>query len=206
MSNEKIGLVKEYLFEEFCLQQFQPRTSWGVKVPITESLSFSATSLKKPLTKLEPRLKKTAVQAFKSTHYADITSYMKARNTSRNSLHHVFKVLKAGVDNTIELRDEIYCQLIKQTNNNPSPSALKAWKLFGICTGVFAPSLKLRMPLLNHLVTIVENEEEAIAQRARYCANRRTREMLLISPQLMSRPTPKLTAPRPRSPNNEAKA
>ena len=67
MSNEKIGLVKEYLFEEFCLQQFQPRTSWGVKVPITESLSFSATLLNKPLTKLDPKLKKTATQVFKST-------------------------------------------------------------------------------------------------------------------------------------------
>ena len=171
MSNEKVGLVKEYPFEDFCLQHFQPRTSWGVKVPITELLSFSPVLINKPLTKLDPSLRKKATQAFKSTVYADITSYMKARNSSRNSLHHIIKVLKSAVDH-LDLRDEVYCQLIKQTNNNPSKSALRAWKLFGVCAGVFAPSSQLRLPLLNHLVTIVENEEEAIAQRARYCANR----------------------------------
>ena len=97
---------------------------------------------------------------------------MKVRNTSKNSLHHIFKVLRAGVQGSMAIRDEIFCQLVKQTNNNPSKSALRAWKLFGVCSGVFSPSTNLRLPLLNHLITIVENEEEAIAQRARFCANR----------------------------------
>ena len=66
MSNEKIGLVKEYPFEEFCLKHFKPRTSWGVKVPITESLTFSSTLITQPLMRLDQDLKKTARQTFKS--------------------------------------------------------------------------------------------------------------------------------------------
>ena len=44
--------------------------------------------------------------------------------------------------------------------------------MFGICSGVFAPSAKLRLSLLNHLITIEESECQEISQRACYCISR----------------------------------
>lgn len=49
---------------------------------------------------------------------------------------------------------------------------MRAWKLFGICSGVFAPSSKLRLSLLNHLIAIEESERMEISQRACYCISR----------------------------------
>jgi hypothetical protein len=44
--------------------------------------------------------------------------------------------------------------------------------IFGICAGVFAPSSQLRLALLNHLITVIENESQEITARASYCLNR----------------------------------
>jgi hypothetical protein len=66
LSNEKIGLVREYLFEEFCEQYFRSFTSWGIKIPLTEIMSYSPSLLKKSLTKLKDEYSKKAKQTFKS--------------------------------------------------------------------------------------------------------------------------------------------
>ncbi|CAG9318559.1 frmB [Blepharisma stoltei] len=168
MSNEKIGLVREFPFEAYCELNFRGKTSWGVKVPLTDILSFSSNVIKKPLLKMNSKYHKSARQTFKN-----ILSYMKERSSSRPSIHHANKLLKIGMESPPEICDEIYCQLVKQTNNNPKiKSTLRAWTLFGICSGVFAPSPNLRLPLLNHLVKIVENESQEISSKTCYCITR----------------------------------
>eukprot|EP00808_Paulinella_micropora_P021456 g76053.t1 len=50
------------------------------------------------------------------------------------------------------LRDEAFCQLIKQTTHNPSPdSLLLGWKLFFLCISTFWPSDLLRPVVLSYL-------------------------------------------------------
>lgn len=51
-------------------------------------------------------------------------------------------------------------------------SCIRAWMIFGVCAGVVSPSSQLRLALLNHLITIVENESQDITARASYCLNR----------------------------------
>lgn len=46
-------------------------------------------------------------------------------------------------------RDEVYCQIIKQLTDNPSPpSHARCWILLAICTGIFLPSSKMLPTLI----------------------------------------------------------
>ena len=59
------------------------------------------------------------------------------------AFHTVQTVVKTGIDR-IELRDEILVQLLRQTNDNPEPEALRqAWVLMCLCTAAFSPSKNL---------------------------------------------------------------
>jgi hypothetical protein len=113
MSNEKIGLVREHPFEKYCEENIKPQTSWGIKVPILDLISFTSDLIKKPLTKLDKKHLVAAKQVFKN-----IISFMKERHSSRGSCHHALKILKVGIGSSVELCDEIFIMLVKQTNNN----------------------------------------------------------------------------------------
>ena len=53
------------------------------------------------------------------------------------------KISQAGLTRP-ELRDEVFVQLIKQTNENPSEaSAVRGWQLVASCTSVYKPSEEL---------------------------------------------------------------
>lgn len=66
LSDEKVGLVREYQFEDFCEQNFRSFTSWGIKIPLTEIISYSPSMIKKSLIKLKEVYSKQAKQTFKS--------------------------------------------------------------------------------------------------------------------------------------------
>jgi hypothetical protein len=178
MSDEKIGLIKEYPFEEFCERSFRTVFSWGTKVPITEIMSHSSSMIDDSLIKISKQHKLTAKMLFKCKDYAGILSYMGERYTAKPPAYYVEKALKIIIAGKHELADEFLCQIIKQTNNNPSlypllsPSALRAWTFFGIMSGIIAPSSKLRLHLLNLMLTVIENESQEVTQRATYSAAR----------------------------------
>jgi len=62
-----------------------------------------------------------------------------------------YEVVNTGVNEEL-LRDEIFCQLIKQTTKNPSlDSRLLGWKLLYLCVSTFWPSQELKPILVSHL-------------------------------------------------------
>ena len=53
-------------------------------------------------------------------------------------------IIGYGIERT-ELRDEIYCQLMRQTNDNHHPdSVVRGWNLFALCCVSFSPSHTLK--------------------------------------------------------------
>lgn len=86
------------------------------------------------------------------------------------SLTHIHEVIRNGLERT-SLRDEIYCQLVKQTHNNLKDRCEAAmWELMAICAGCFAPSYFLKN-LLKYLEDVMENSGE-IGSWASYCKDR----------------------------------
>lgn len=72
-----------------------------------------------------------------------MTKYIKQEMNDEQGLNTIQHMIKLGLDR-IELRDEIFCQLIRQTNENPDDSVLiQAWVLMCLCTAAFSPSKSL---------------------------------------------------------------
>eukprot|EP00475_Leptophrys_vorax_P001557 TRINITY_DN10852_c0_g1_i3.p1 TRINITY_DN10852_c0_g1~~TRINITY_DN10852_c0_g1_i3.p1 ORF type:complete len:477 (-),score=136.89 TRINITY_DN10852_c0_g1_i3:83-1360(-) len=93
-------------------------------------------------------LKNEAKEIFKS-----ILGYMRDRfHAYPITLAH--EVVFRGLEEPL-LRDEIYCQLIKQTTNNPNPdSAILGWKLTYLCLSCFPPvTEELEKVLVSHIAS-----------------------------------------------------
>lgn len=86
---------------------------------------------------------------------------------------HAEKLLQTCLNAPEELRDEVYCQLIKQTTNNPNQEALlKGWQLIGLCSGVFPSSEEFYPYLLSYCKKHFDSDSTVIGDYARYSTGR----------------------------------
>ncbi|CDW54393.1 MyTH4 and SH3 9 domain containing protein [Trichuris trichiura] len=107
------------------------------------------------VTALGPREKLTmmefAMQHFRKNLMIYMGDYPLKKDA--NYMDCVYKILAACRDHPM-LRDEVYCQVIKQLTNNKSSkpdSALMGWRMLSILTSYFDSSDVLRPYLLKHL-------------------------------------------------------
>ncbi|KAJ3444190.1 rho gtpase activation protein [Anaeramoeba flamelloides] len=78
-------------------------------------------------------------------------------------------ILEIGINN-VELRDEIYVQICKQTTNNPNPNSnLKAWGAMCLAAQTFPPSKMLAGYLAILYNYYLENSKDHLIQFAQYC-------------------------------------
>nr|XP_034326517.1 myosin-I heavy chain isoform X5 [Crassostrea gigas] len=83
--------------------------------------------------------------------FKEITKYIKDECKDDVALQTVQKYVKAGIER-IELRDEIFCQLVRQTRSNPErPWLLTTWTLLCLCTASFSPSKTLNKYLMSYI-------------------------------------------------------
>lgn len=148
-----IGEVPEHLMEDWA----KPVSEGGMgkfhldrkgifnkRTKLDKILSWKKDLIRSALLKLNSAMSVEAVQAFKN-----VVSFMGDRTTRKDSGGHAQKLMKNTLHAPEELRDEIFCQIIKQTTNNPNPeSCVKGWQLMAIAAGVYPPSAEFEPYLM----------------------------------------------------------
>jgi len=160
---------------------------------IPTRIAFSSVPIKDSLLEFDnPKINRQAADCF-----SDIMRYMDDYpNTLNVSLHQIAqKLIQKAIDREI-LRDEIYCQLIKQTSKeNTKPESLyRGWELLLCCVSCFLPSEKLNNYLMAHFVANTKESTGAtVSMRATECIERLERTSLK-GPRIFAPSTQELTA------------
>jgi hypothetical protein len=150
--------MEEYVKENFNLKR---KGFFGKETTVEKVLNWKDELIKKALHPMPDRaLDAEAVQAFKN-----IVSYMGERKSSKDDIGHATKLLSNSVHAPEIFRDELFCQLIKQTRGNPdAESTVKGWQLMAMVAGAFPPSRKLEKYLMSYCN---ENTKDALADGTR---------------------------------------
>jgi hypothetical protein len=129
--------IEEYAEEHFNLNR---KGMFGSKTTVTKVLSWKNEMIGTSLLKMPSRdMDQQALQCFKN-----VCCFMGDRSSSKDETGHAEKLLKTCLTAPEELRDEVFCQIIKQTTNNPNPDSCRnGWMLLGLCGGSFSPSKEL---------------------------------------------------------------
>ncbi|KAL8614620.1 hypothetical protein ACOMHN_066880 [Nucella lapillus] len=105
-----------------------------------EILRYNRTGLMPTsLTRLStPHLTQMACTIFK-----DLTRFIRQELKDDVMLSTLQNIVRLALER-VELRDEVLCQVVRQTNDNPEPDSLRhAWLVLCLCTASFSPSPNL---------------------------------------------------------------
>ncbi|KAI5728804.1 hypothetical protein M8J77_021338 [Diaphorina citri] len=128
-------------------------------------VKFTCVPISEPLLKLEPPLAEIAVECFEC-----IMRFMGDLPTTPDltEVKCVYTILMHC--HTHEpLRDEVYCQLMKQTTSNKTESCQRGWRLLSIVAAYFTCSDTLRPFLLKYLETAAYDKRRAFHGTASVC-------------------------------------
>jgi len=77
------------------------------------------------------------------TTFKLISKYSGDRPSSQEPHVYLQQLIRQALNEAQEIHDEVYCQLIKQTSNNPNESNVRVWQMFACVCCFFPPSQSL---------------------------------------------------------------
>ncbi|RDB25243.1 Rho GTPase-activating protein 39 [Hypsizygus marmoreus] len=192
--------IQQFSESEFARQYFSTHRTGFIfrrKVPVTQMMTWQKAPLNSPLLTLNRSLSKNAVKVFKviqlimgdrerekapafRSQLDNQTSLVGTLNGSTASLtSNNFGVLEEerwllgeGLAHG-ELRDEIYCQLMKQLTGNPSTeSVFKGWQLLCVLLITFPPSKNFETYLSSFIQQHTTQQEGRVDVMTKYCLRR----------------------------------
>lgn len=160
--------IKHFQLEGFASQFFksQKKGLFRRAVPIRDRLKWTQGGLKGPLLKLKPDLAKKAVHVFKCIQ---ICMGDRELNTTQDERYKLMvEIFDLGL-NIAALRDEIFCQLCKQTTLNPNAdSNLRGWTMITLFLQYFTPTKDLEHWLMDYCREHEKNPQKAIVPYVDY--------------------------------------
>ena len=133
---------------------------------MTERLQYTKKSLTDSLTALKsPAFNKESEKLFIMIQQYMGDLKMGKKDGPKNEI--VRKVISRGIEER-SLRDEIFCQIIKQTTENPNKTSnILGWQLLCLCTGCFLPTEDFSKYLVGHVQETKELDEGPMAEEAK---------------------------------------
>ncbi|GBG72091.1 hypothetical protein CBR_g11025 [Chara braunii] len=146
-------------FKAYARENFQDHKKGFLRkeIPKEELMAFSKVPIKTPLLRhLEgTRSKDNAVKA-----YRHLMSFMGDLTTNKSPIFHIREILKIGIAD-VDVRDEIFCQICKQTTDHPDRlKAATGWQAMALCAGIFSPSIGFQRVLEAHLEKATEEHPQ----------------------------------------------
>lgn len=104
--------------------------------------------------------------------FKQVQKVMGDRSSRLKVSEDIERLLTSGVFHG-ELRDEIYCQVVKQLTKNPGmESVFRGWELMSVLVVTFPPSKNFEQYLIKFLSDHVESQDLKIAIFAKHCFTR----------------------------------
>ncbi|KAH7438490.1 hypothetical protein KP509_04G017100 [Ceratopteris richardii] len=123
-------------------------------VDMHDLIRFSKDLISQPLLQ---RLTASPHKQCAITSFTHLLAYMGNVSTEQDLEYHIQQVLMLGIQFP-DLCDEIFCQICKQTKDNPSRwSNSRGWQAMALCVGTFAPSSTFCPSLEAHLKQVAGN-------------------------------------------------
>ncbi|XP_036363572.1 unconventional myosin-X isoform X4 [Octopus sinensis] len=115
--------------------------------------------------------------------FKELTKYIRGEETNSDSvIQFLQNFVRYGLER-IELRDELYCQIVRQTHRNPDTDALiKAWGVMSFCSAAFSASKTLHKYLVSYVKKHIG--DETVGKYAKICYSQ------LRKPRVMARKFP----------------
>ncbi|KAJ6497827.1 hypothetical protein C8R45DRAFT_1211640 [Mycena sanguinolenta] len=192
--------IKQFSESDFARQYFSTHRTGFIfrrRVPVTQLMTWQKTPLHSPLLTLHRSLGKDAVKIFKviqhimgdrdrdkpvgvrmpnENHISTVASINASTTSLAGTATGIIEeerwLLGEGVTHG-ELRDEIYCQIMKQLTGNPSPESMfKGWQLLCVLLITFPPSKNFETYLRSFIQQHTTQQEGRVDVMAKYCVKR----------------------------------
>ncbi|XP_037596973.1 myosin XVB [Cebus imitator] len=171
-----------YTMQEFALRYFRKseaslsQTGGGAARKDTDSLlQYTKAPIQESLLILSDDMSKQAVASFLA-----LMQFMgdQSKPRGKDDMDLLYELLKLCQEE--QLRDEIYCQVIKQVTGHPRPErCIRGWSFLSLLTGFFSPSTKL-MPYLTKFLQdsglsqeLAQSSQEHLQRTVKYGGRRR---------------------------------